>query len=112
MKSETKLKVAAEEIKEILKKHDIAAIFSLHTPGHGEFVLHLNTSYSCAYIYNDHELRFYSKRKDYKTQEEQFKKLADTSNMLKLLTDMTANNFLMLKPLSEKIDEVTNAEHR
>jgi hypothetical protein len=111
MKSETKLKVAAEEIKEILKKHDIAAIFSLHTPGHGEFVLHLNTSYSCAYIYNDHELRFHSKRKDYKTQEEQFKKLADTSNMLKLLTDMTANNFLMLKPLSEKIDEVTNAEH-
>jgi len=111
MKPETKLKVAAEEIKRILCKHDIAAVFNLHTPGHGEFVLHLNTSYSCAYMYNDDELRFYSKRKDYKTQAEHFKKLADTSNMLKILTDMTANNFLMLKPLSEKIDSITNAEH-
>lgn len=111
MKPQTKLKIAAEEIKEILRKHDIAGVFGLHTPGHGEFVLHLNTSYSCAYIYNDEQIRFYNKRKDYKTEEEQIVKLTGTANMLKLLTDGTANNFLMLKPLSEKFDSLTNAEH-
>ncbi|MFC6858241.1 hypothetical protein [Zunongwangia atlantica] len=112
MNPETKLKVAAEEIKEVLRKHDLASIFSLHTPGHGEFVLHLNASHSCAYIYNDHEIRFHSKRKDYKSQEEQIQKLTNTANMLKLLCDMTANNFLMLKRLSDNFDKLTNAEHR
>ena len=74
-------------------------------------MIHLNTSYSCAYIYNDEEIRFYSKRKDYKTEEEQVAKLTGTSNMLKMLTDVTGNNFLILKPLSEKFDSLTNAEH-
>lgn len=45
-----KLKKAAAEIKDILDKHDIAGIVVLHTPGHGEFLTKIDTSYSCAFI--------------------------------------------------------------
>jgi hypothetical protein len=110
-KTEIKLKVAAEEIKDILRKHDLAAVVSLHSPGHGEYFAHLNPSYSCAYMYNDNEVRFYSKKADYKTPEEQLQKQADTSNMLKVLTDITAFNFGYIHPLSESFDRLINAEH-
>lgn len=111
-KIETKLKVAAEQIKDILRKHDLAGAVALHSPGHGEYFVHLNPSYSCAYVYNDKEVRFYSKKEDYKTREEQLKKQADTSNMLKILTDITALNFGYIHPLSERFDKLTNAEHK
>ena len=111
MNTETKLKIAAEEIKEILRKYDLAGAVSLHSPGHGEYFIHLNPSYSNAYIYNDNEVRFYSKRKDFKTLEEQLKKQADTSNMLKILMDVTAMNFGYIQQMSEVYDSLVNAEH-
>ena len=111
MSPETKLKVAAEEIKDLLRKHDIAASIALHTPGHGEYVNHILTSYSCAYQYNEQEVRFYSKRKDYPSLEAQLKKQESTANMLKILTDLVGRNFLMLEPMSKKFDETTQAEH-
>jgi len=43
-----KLKEAMGEIEEILKKHDIAAVIALHTPGHGEIKLHIAPTYSVA----------------------------------------------------------------
>jgi hypothetical protein len=109
--TETKLKVAAEEIKDILRKHNLAGAVALHSPGHGEYFVHLNPSYSCAYLYNDNEVRFYSKKEDYKTVEEQLQKQENTSNMLKILTDITAFNFGYLHPLSERFDLLTNAKH-
>lgn len=110
-KAEIKLKVAAEEIKEILKKHDIAGVVGLHTPGHGEHILHLSTSYSCAYIYNDNEIRFYSKLKDYNSKEEQMQKQVDTVNMLHILTHVTGVSFMTLEGCSRKLDDKTGAEH-
>lgn len=111
MKNETKLKVAAEEIKDILRKHDIAGVISLHSPGHGEFFLHLTTSYSCAYMPNDEEIRLYSKRADYATEEEHMAKKRDTSNMLRSFTDTTAFLFQGLMNLSKSLDELVGAEH-
>jgi hypothetical protein len=108
---ETTLKAAAEEIKEVLRKHNIAAAVALHSPGHGEYFVHLNPSYSCAYMYQDNEVRFYSKKEDYKTPTEQLEKQADTANMLKLLTDITAFNFGCLDHLSKQFDELTGAKH-
>jgi hypothetical protein len=110
-KTEIKLKVVAEAIKDILRKNDVAAAVVLHSPGHGEYFVHLNPSYSCAYMYNDNEIRFYSKRKDYKTAEEQHEKQVATANMLCVLADITALNYLMLEPLNKKFDEITGAEH-
>lgn len=111
MSPEIKLKVVAEEIKEILIKHDVAASLVIHTPGHAEFVNHFLTSYSCAYQYEDNSVRFYCKREDYKTQAEQIKKLTDTSNMLRMLTEAIGKNFMMVQPLSKQFDELVNAEH-
>lgn len=111
MKPETKLKIAAEEIKEILRNHDIAGSIVLHTPGHGEFINHFLTSYSCAYQYEDDSIRFYSKRKDYKTKEDQIKKQRDTANMLRVLMEQIGRNFMMIEPLSKKFDQLTNAKH-
>ena len=111
MDGSLKLKVAAEEIKEILKKHDIAGAVILHTPGHGEYFVQLNPSYSCAYMYNDKEVRFYSKKVDYNSVEEQLQKQANTSNMLKLLTDCTAFTFGSLNHLSREFDQLVQAKH-
>lgn len=111
MSPETKLKAAAEEIKDVLRKYDLAAAVVLHSPGHGEFFVHLNPSYSCAYMYNDEEVRFYSKRIDYSTAEEQLQKQSDTSNMLKILTDTIAYNSGALNHLSKQFDALTGAEH-
>lgn len=110
-KSEIKLKVAAEEIKDVLRKHDLAGAVALHSPGHGEFVLHLNPSYSCAYIYNDNEIRFYNKSTDYATVEEAKEKVMATANMLSLLADITGRNFMMINSMSETFDDLTGAEH-
>jgi hypothetical protein len=110
-KTEVKLKVVAEEIKEILRKHDVAGVIALHSPGHGEHFIHINPSYSCAYMYDDNEIRFYSKKSDYKNPEEQWKKQADTSNMLRILTDCTAFNFMGCEYLSKQFDKATGAEH-
>ncbi|PIF33010.1 hypothetical protein CLU81_3580 [Flavobacterium sp. 9] len=108
---DTMLKVAAEEIKEILRKYNIAAAVSLHTPGHGEHFVHLNPTYSCAYIYNENEVRFYSKREQYNSLAEQLEKQTTTSNMLIILKQITAYNFTVLMQLSDSFDELTNAEH-
>lgn len=111
-KDQLKLKTAAEEIKDILRKHDIAASMLLHTPGHSEYVNHLLTSYSCAYQYEDESIRFYCKSKEFKTKDEQINKLSATSNMLKMLTDGVGSNFMMLEPLSRKFDGLVNAKHK
>ena len=111
MSPETILKVAAEEIKEVLIKHNLAAAVSLHTPGYGEYFVRLNPSYSCAYMYNDEEVRFYSKKADYSIPEQQMQRQIDTANMLKILTDITACNFGALHHLSKQFDALTNAEH-
>lgn len=110
-KEQIKLKVVAEEIKEILRKHDVAGAVALHTPGYGEHFLHFNPSYSCAYMINDDEVRFYCKKSDYKTLEEHQQKIADTSNMLKLLLDLSGINFMGLEHLSRNLDSITESEH-
>lgn len=48
MQYSPKLKKAMEEIKTILKKYDLGAMVVIHTPGHSEFVLKVDPSYSCA----------------------------------------------------------------
>lgn len=110
-KTEIKLKVAAEEIKEILKKHDLAGTIGLHSPGYGEYFIHLGPSYSCAYIYTDDEVHFYSKRRDFATAEEHEEKKKNTANMLHVLTDLSGINFLNLENFKKKFDDLTGAEH-
>ena len=111
MEGDKKLKVAAEEIKDILRKHNIAGSINLHTPGYGESFLHFNTDYSCAYRYEENMLHFYAQRKDYKTIEEWEDKIKNTSNMLAILSETTSRSFLNLNHFSGVLDRKVNAKH-
>ena len=111
MDNVTKIKVATEEIKEILRKHDLAGAVSLHTPGRAYMFLHFNTSYSCAYIYDEMHMRITSKASDYATIEEHYQKVKDTSNMFKMLSDTTGIIYASLLKYSSTLDGAIHAEH-
>lgn len=111
MNGDLKLKVIAEEIKEILKKHDVAGAVALHTPGHGEYFVTLNPSYSCVYQVKDEEIRLYAKKADFATIEEYTEKVTNSSNMLVLLTDCLGTLFMNTANISKMLDEKINAVH-
>jgi hypothetical protein len=106
-----KLKIVAEEIKEVLRRHDVAAALALHTPGHGEFVLHLNPSYSCVFMYEDDAIRINSKLENYASPEEQLQHQTNSSNMLRVLMELSAVNFQSLEGLSSMLDKKIGAVH-
>lgn len=110
MQYSPKLKNAAEEIKAILKKYDIAGAIALHTPGNTEFVLELTPSYSCATVNQDH-IRFKAKKEDYNDELKRHKVIEDTSNMMAGLSETVARNAMMLINVSEQLDKITGAEH-
>lgn len=111
MQYSPKLKKAAEEIKEILLKYDIAANVVLHTPSHSEYLLHITPSYSCAWLENGN-IRFRAKKEDYNGSESiRNKKIADTTNMLRLLADTAGENALALLNVADYFDKVTYANH-
>lgn len=119
--SSPKLLAVAEEIKEILRKHDITGAVTLHdalpaTQGHldingfGEYFMHLNSSYSCAYQYNENEVRFNTRNLDIPQEEKRFKAAA-TSNMLKILADSTAMVAFNLMNWSKHWDKLLESRH-
>lgn len=110
MQYSPKLKKAAEEIKAILKKHDIAASVVLHTPGFSEFILEITPSYSCATLNHDN-IRFKAKKDDFNDELKRHQAIQDTANMMNLLSDTTAKNAMMLINVSEQFDEIIGAEH-
>lgn len=114
MQYSPKLKKAMKEIQEILDKHDIAAYVALHTPGHAEYLMHLNPSYSCVrFDQATGEARIRSRVKedhngDVKAQENMLK---DTANMLGSLSTVVGQNAMSLIQLSEIADEAMGADH-
>lgn len=112
MQYSPKLKKAIEEIKAILKKHDIAAFVALHTPGHGEFLLELSPSYSCA-KFNGDTIRVKAKLKEdfAGDRAKQVQVVTDTSNMLRMLAEMTRDYANNLDQISRMVDKVADAEH-
>lgn len=111
MQYSPKLKKAAEEIKDILKKYDIAANIVLHTPGHCEYLLHITPTYSAAWLEND-MVRFRARLQDYNGNVIiRNKKISDTLNMLRLLSDTAGKNALALLSVADQFDKITGAEH-
>lgn len=78
-----------DEIKQLLKKHDIAAFILLHDPkGFVEYLNHINPSYSCAFLENG-QFRVKLKAAELPGGKVQAKQLAeDTYNMVTLMTDI------------------------
>lgn len=101
-----KLKEAAEEIKAILKKHDIAAVVLLHTPGFGEFINHFTPSYSCVKLVNDGKaLEIKASAAEYPDKEEKHRVIGDTYNMLTILCEMGAHQVEQLFALHDTMTQ-------
>lgn len=87
-----KLKKAMEQIKTVLKEHDIAGVVVIHTPGFSEYLNHLDTSYSCAHVSPDGgKITVRLKRSE--VGQAKAKQLAeDTYNMIVHLSRVTVGN--------------------
>lgn len=101
-----------EEIKKILRRHDIGGIITIHTPGFSEYYLHLNTSYSVAKI-TGNSIRIRAKiQEDYGGDVEKWKEdVAATLNMLHLLGFTSGQLSMQLLELSEDLDKKVGATH-
>ena len=111
MQYNPRLKKAADEIKLILQKYDIAANVILHTPGHSEYLLHITPTYSCAWLEND-MVRFRARKQDYNGNAMmRDKKIADTLNMLRLLSDTAGKNALALMEVADQFDKKIEADY-
>lgn len=81
------LKTAMEEIKAILKKHDLAAQVTLQSAGHVEYLYELSPSWSCVRLEGPlpdgaFGIRFRAKRVDFVSKEAQRKVVNASTGML------------------------------
>lgn len=108
-----RLKIARAEIEAVLRKHDIAGVVTLHTPGMAEFFYDIRPSYSCAWIDEAAgALRVKSKLADYGgdatvQQHDQ----AATANMTRSLADALDQAAGMFSSIAQIVDSATRAEH-
>lgn len=124
MQYSPKLKKAMEEIKEIVKKYDIAAMVSLHSidgvpqkddkgnthaMGYSEFLCHIDPSYSAATL-KDNKFQVKNKPEHYTSRDARDIKIASTHNMLTHLYETTgmlfANLDNMKKAMSKVVEEM------
>ena len=85
-----KLRTAIAEIKQILKKHDIAGVVVLHDKtGHGEYLNEITPSYSCLNIAANGEVRLQARLKDFDGNKLKMRqKITATANMTQVLADL------------------------
>jgi hypothetical protein len=101
MQYSPKLKKVMEQIKEILKENDIAGFVVLHTPGHSEYLNHVQTSYSCATVLPE-GVRLRLKQSE--VGKEKAEQLANgTYNMITHLTTAIAANAEMYLSCHEQL---------
>lgn len=108
-----RLKIARAEIEGILKKHDLAAVVALHTPGMTEFFYDITPSYSRVWI--DEvvgQLRVKSKLSDYGGDKDaQLLDQGATANMIHGLAADLSSAADMFGSIAPFIDRVLSAEH-
>jgi hypothetical protein len=76
------LEQAAKEIAEILKKHDIAGVVQMFTPGHNKYALHLQPSWSVVAVDVKGKLRMTQPIVDPENPKQAETKVLDTVRML------------------------------
>lgn len=109
-----RLKIARVEIEAVLKKHDLAGVVVLHTPGMGEFFYDIRPSYSRCWVDEQAGMfRVASKldRDHGGNVEEQKHDQAATANMTASLADNLYNAAGMFKYLQQVVDRGLRAEH-
>lgn len=109
MQYSPKLKIAMDEIKNILKKHDVAGFVIIHTPGFSEYLNHISPSYSCAKI-EATQLRFKLKASEVGGAEKARQIANDTFNMMTHLSDITAKSAMMFMDAQKMLKEKLGGE--
>jgi hypothetical protein len=106
MQYSPKLKMAMEEIKAVLSKHDIAGMIILHTPGFVEYLNKINPSYSILKIKDGEGFAFNAHSKHFGgDKEKRDKAAADTRNMIELFEEFSGKQFMMYNEIAKKVDE-------
>src|SRR5882724_6077941 len=82
------LKLAMEEIKVMLRRHDCAAVVFLESKSHAEFLYHFSPTWSCVTLHEGGLCRFKSKREDYSSREEQHEVQEKSLGMLVSFGDL------------------------
>lgn len=110
---QARLKVARAEIEAILRKHDLAGVVVLHTPGMTEFFYDVRPSYSCAWIDQEHQMvRVKSLGKDYGgDRQAQLHDQAASANLFFGLASDLASAARMFEDVAAVVDRATNAQH-
>lgn len=112
MQYSPKLKRAMNEMKMLMLKYDIGGFCVLHTPGHSEYLLRIDPSYSCAKFEGDH-VRIKAKLADFNGDKRAWEeKVASTSNMLSLIGEVGGRTALSILEISKQVDEIVEAEHK
>lgn len=97
------------EVKAVLDKYDVAGVAVLHAPGHSEYLLKVDPSYSCAKIQGQ-ELRFKTKGLNLSKSAKR-KMISDTANMMHGLSNTTGHLSLNLMSGSDKLNRIVGASH-
>jgi hypothetical protein len=111
MKYSPKLRTAMDEIKAIIRKHDIAAVVVLHTHGNGEHFIKVDPSYSCAKI-----LTFVkgesgiSIKSNEIPKEKKHQVITDTVNMFGILCDLVGEKAMALIKINEMLEKKLDIE--
>lgn len=108
-----RLKVARVEIEAILKKHDLAGVVVLHTPGMTEFFYDIRPSYSCAWIDEAAgALRMRAKLADYNGDRlRQRHDITSTANMMEAIADNMRSAAGMFGQCADLCNRAARAEH-
>ena len=108
-----RLKVARLEIEAVLRKHDLAGVVVLHTPGMSEFVYDIRPTYSCCWV--DEQvpaLRLKSKLADYCGDRAlQMHDRAATANMVEAISDNLWQAAQMFVGVAGVVNKAFAAEH-
>jgi hypothetical protein len=114
-----KLVAAMEEIKAVLKKHDVGAVVVLSSPTHMEFLREYAPTWSCVTVEQHpggHALRIRAHLADFESPQARKKCLEDSIGMLAgfadALTEEKEQLLVMLKVIGEQIgfDHITKDE--
>jgi hypothetical protein len=108
-----RLKIARIEIEAVLKKHDLAGVVVLHTPGMAEWFYDVRPSYSCLHVDEAAgTARVRSQLADYGgDRQAQLLDQACTANMVAALSGELVRGAGMFSYLGQVVDRATRAEH-
>lgn len=105
-----KLKIAMEEIKDILLKHEIAGAITLVSKTHSEYLYHF-PKWSCVSM-SDRGLSAYSQKRFYPNAEAQKENVEQSLHIVFQIRDIAAQTFTWFDRFTQMIREKIDIEHR